>query len=139
MAEIGQVCGPNNQVSPAVTARNGKALSPPAQARPIESTGTLCQTRLPVEDAVREVARSVIDYIVTNRLTRDEGYQAFKAELVSTIPKALLSINEMELIDKLSQDLLGRVAMNAQDIAITEPGPISITQIGDRTWMKASC
>ncbi len=132
MTEIGQVYGPNSQVFPAGTTKNGKALSAPAQVRPIESTGIPRQIRLPVEDAVREIARSVTDYIVTNRLTRDEGYQAFKAELVSDIPLTLLSINEMELIDKLSQELLDRVAINPQSSAMTEPETIPVAQTGER-------
>jgi hypothetical protein len=139
VAEIGQVCGPNNQASPAVIGRNGKALSIPARVSAIESVGAPRQVRLPVEEAVREVARSVLDYIVTNRLTHDEGYQAFKAELVSIIPRTLLSINEMELIEKVSQDLLDKVATNTLSIAPAEIGPESLAQAGGRlTAVNAS-
>jgi len=129
--EIGPVYGPNSHLFPAGTARNGKTLSAPAQSRPIESTAALRQVRLPVEDAVREVARNVLDYIVTNSLTRDEGYQAFKAELVSGIPLAMLSINEMELVDKLSQELLNSVTNNPQNITMAESGPIPVDETGE--------
>jgi hypothetical protein len=84
-----------------------------------------------VEDAIREVARGVTDYIVTNRLTRDEGYQAFKAELISSTPLTLLSINEMKLIEDLSQALLDKVAMNPLNIPTTELAPLSVAQISE--------
>ena len=127
MTEIGQVYGLNNQVRSAGTAKNGKALTAPAQLRPLQSTGTPRQTRLPVEDAVREVARGVTDYIVTNRLTRDEGYQAFKAELISSIPLTLLSSNEMEAYREALPRLAGQggneSAKQSPSIATTEPAP----------------
>lgn len=131
MTEIGQVYGLSNQVRSAGAAKNGKALSAPAQLPSIESAGTPRQARLPVEDAIREVARGVMDYIVSNGLTRDEGYQAFKAELISSIPLTLLSINEMKLIEDFSQVLLDKVTMNPLNIPTTELGPTSVAQISE--------
>ncbi|HUJ90873.1 MAG TPA: hypothetical protein VLX12_11785 [Syntrophorhabdales bacterium] len=131
MTEIGQVYGLGNQVRSAGAAKNEKALSAPTQLPSIESAGTPRQARLPVEDAIREVARGVTDYIVTSRLTRDEGYQAFKAELISNAPLTLLSVNEMKLIEDLSQALLDKVAMNPLNIPTTELAPLSVAQISE--------
>jgi hypothetical protein len=130
VAEIAQISGLNNQVRSAA-AKNGRAVGAPAQLSAVENAGAPRQMRLPVEDAVREVARGVTDYIVSNRLTLGQGYQAFRAELVSEIPLTLLSVSEMELIEKLSQALVGKISTSPLDIPTTEISPMSVAQIGE--------
>ncbi len=110
MAEIGQVYGSNVQLRLAAAARNVRAQSVPASSGPDESTSAPTGMKLPPEQALREVARGVTDYIATNRLTGDEGYRAFKAEFISDIPEDMLAENEMRLIEKVSQELLDQMA-----------------------------
>jgi hypothetical protein len=89
--EIGKVSGLNNRVRSAGTVRKGEAPSAPARLRPTENAGAPSQVKLPVEQAVREMARGVAYYIASNRLTLDEGYQDYSAEFVSEIPFARFS------------------------------------------------
>jgi hypothetical protein len=110
MAEIGQVYGSNVQLRLAAAARNVRVQSVPTSSRPGESTGAPTGMKLPPEQALREVARGVTDYIATNRLTGDGGYRAFKAEFVSDIPEDMLAEDEVRLIEKLSQELLDQMA-----------------------------
>ena len=130
MTEIGQVLRLINQAASAGIAKNGRAVGAPAQPPPIDSLGTPRQMLLPVEDAVREVARGVMDYIVSSRLTLTEGYQALRAELVSEIALSLLSDSEMELIEKLSQSLSGKVSTSSVTIAPTQMSASPVAQAG---------
>ncbi|HVN24805.1 MAG TPA: hypothetical protein VMT71_12595 [Syntrophorhabdales bacterium] len=112
--EIGQVYALANQLASVVSARYGRAQAVAAQAVATESAGMALEPRLPSEDALRAIATGVAEYIATNKLMSDEGYQAFKAEFVSDIPRALLTLNEMKLVEKLSEQLLAQtqVVMN---------------------------
>ncbi len=129
--EIGQVPRLNSQVAPTAVAKGGRAVGSPVQPSPIDSLGAPRQMRLPVEDAVREVARGVTDYIVSNRLTLSEGYQAFRADLVSEIALSLLSVSEMKIIEKLAQDLLGKTSTGPLNIIASETSAPSVAQAGE--------
>jgi hypothetical protein len=128
--EIGQVLRLINQATSAAIAKNGRAVGAPAQPPPIDSLGTPRQMLLPVEDAIREVARGVADYIVSNRLTLAEGYQALRAELVSETALSLLSVSEMELVEKLSQSLSGKALTSSVTIVPTQMSAPSVVQAG---------
>ncbi len=126
MAEIGQVSGLGKAVTRAGVARNERAANPPAQPRPINGSEAPRQVRLPAENAVREVARGIADYIVSNRLTVREGYQAFTAEITSDTAWTLLSSAEMELIEKLAQGLASKASVIPADAAATGTGTLTV-------------
>jgi hypothetical protein len=131
VTDIGQISRLNNQVVSVGIAKSGRAVGSPAQPSPIDSLGLSPQMRLPVEDALREVARGVTDFIVSNGLTLVEGYQVFRAELVSATALSLISVSEMELIEKLAQGLLGKTAIGPLTLATIEKSTSSVARAGE--------
>jgi hypothetical protein len=126
--EIGQIPRLIYQVTSAWIANNERVVGAPAQPRPIDSLGASAQPRLPVEDAAREIARGITDYIVSNRLTLPEGYQTFRTELISETALSLLSVSEMELIEKLVESLSGKALIGPAATATTEMSAPPVTQ-----------
>ena len=128
MTGVGKISGPDNWVRSVGTANNGKALSVPAQVSPAENANAPLLVKLPLERAVREIATGVTDYIVSNRLTLDEGYQACCADFVSETPWVQLSATEKELVENLPQALLTRAGINPLNISVTPLGSSATTR-----------
>jgi hypothetical protein len=118
--EVGTVSRMNTKLASGRTLKKEGAPSKAVQPRLSGSVASPPPPRLSFESAVRRVARAVTDYIVTNRLTHDDAYQAYRVEFVSDTPLAHLSSDEMDLIEELSATLAAKVALNPLNISTTE-------------------
>jgi hypothetical protein len=118
--EIGYVSRMNNKLAAVRTVKNEGAPSKPVQPRPSGSVTLPPQPRLSFESAIRQVARAVTDYIVSNRLTHDDAYEAYRVEFFFDMPLAHLPGDEMDLIGELSAALAAKVALNPLNISTTE-------------------